>query len=142
VLSRRWLAIVLLFSIPYTIIAGFVPWAIPQPTPADPEPTQAEIDAAAPWDPHILREPWITEDPQAGFAFVHIWQQYGHTFPDALLKKVVEAAFRPEAPWEHTKAGNTARRLLASGQTVRFMDTLYLLLPPSQDTPLRSRSAW
>ena len=56
-LSRRWLAIVLLLSIPYAIFAVFVPWAIPQPTPADPEPTQDEVDASAPWDPHILREP-------------------------------------------------------------------------------------
>src|SRR5215510_7221502 len=99
-----WLVRTLLFGIGYATLAISVPRAIPQPTHPEIESTQDEFVASAPWPPHVLREPWITEDPQAGLAFIHIWQQYGRPFPDALLKQVVEAAFRPEAPWEHTKA--------------------------------------
>jgi hypothetical protein len=96
-----WLAMIFLLSIGYATCAVSVPWAIPPSSRAKPEPTEDELAASAPWDPQVLREPWMTEDPQAGLAFVHIWQQYGRPFPDALLKKIVEAAFRPDAPWEH-----------------------------------------
>jgi hypothetical protein len=96
-----------LLGLGYATMAVSVSGALPQPTPAQLVSSENALTAPAPWDPQVLREPWITEDPEAGFAFVHIWQQYGHPFPDALLKKIVEAAFRPEAPWDHTKAGIT-----------------------------------
>ena len=103
----RWLAMLWLLGLGYATVAVSVLGALPQLTPAEFASTEDAFTDPAPWDPQVLREPWMTEDPEAGFAFVHIWQQYGHPFPDALLKKIVEAAFRPEAPWDHTKAGIT-----------------------------------
>src|SRR5262249_25039035 len=85
----------------YATFAVSVSRALPQPTPAASESAEDAFTAPPPWDPHVLREPWITEDPEAGFAFVHIWQQYGHPFPDALLKKLWK---QPSARKRH---GNT-----------------------------------
>jgi hypothetical protein len=45
-----------------------------------------------------------TDDPGAAVARAHAWQQRGLTVPDPVLRNVVTAAFRQDAPWATVEA--------------------------------------
>jgi hypothetical protein len=49
-----------------------------------------------------------TEGPRAVLAQAQRWRERGTPFPDALLRKAVEAALQPEAPWDDITAAITA----------------------------------
>src|SRR5262245_3769384 len=49
-----------------------------------------------------------TEDPRAILEQAQRWRERGTPFPDALLRKAVEAALQPEASWDDITAAITA----------------------------------
>ena len=49
-----------------------------------------------------------SEDPRAILAQAQRWRERGTPFPDALLRKAVEAALQPEASWDDITAAITA----------------------------------
>ncbi|MBM3223685.1 MAG: hypothetical protein FJZ47_07795 [Candidatus Tectomicrobia bacterium] len=81
------------------IVEGALGGVTPSPAQALDTPASSHSALPSPWDDTVLQAAWLTDDPRAGLAFVHLWQQHGRVFPDALLKRIVEAAVRPEAAY-------------------------------------------
>jgi hypothetical protein len=48
-------------------------------------------------------EQLITENPAAALALAYALQQRGMSFPEAVLRQAVEAAFQKDAPWAYTE---------------------------------------
>jgi hypothetical protein len=67
-------------------------------------PVQAHPSAATVEAPDAPGE----EDPQVILAQARAWQAHGVPFPEAVLRKAVETALRPEAPWDQVTAAITA----------------------------------
>lgn len=72
-------------------------------------------------------EQLVAEDPRAAFARASIWRRQGVTFPEALLKKAVETALRPDALWEQTEAAIASYDLYYDRPWVNQVLTPYAL---------------
>ena len=101
--SRSWRFHVWLSLLIILASSAMAPAAPLPPAPATTRVLDPEASATRP--AQALVE---TEDPRAILAQAQRWRERGTPFPDALLRKAVEAALQPEASWDDITAAITA----------------------------------
>jgi len=101
--SRSWRFHVWLSLLIILASSAMAPAAPLPPAPATTRVLDPEASATRP--AQALVE---TEDPRAILAQAQRWRERGTLFPDALLRKAVEAALQPEASWDDITAAITA----------------------------------
>jgi hypothetical protein len=86
----RLLLLLVLSAVAHTFLA----------TSAQAQPSVSENELA-----DVSREhaPFAPEDPRTIFARARAWPVHRAPFPDALLRRAVETALQPEAPWDQSR---------------------------------------
>jgi len=93
-----WLSLLISLASSATALAALL-------TPAPTTTRVLDAEASETRPEQVLVE---TEDPRAILAQAQRWRERGAPFPDALLRKAVEAALQPETSWDAITVAITA----------------------------------
>src|SRR5712692_3574779 len=91
------------FLVVLSLVVSFSP-AVSQERYLPPSAAQPQLTAPTPRSTYVDMARLATEDPRMVLEHAGIWQREGRTFPDPSLRKAVEAALRPDAPWPLAEA--------------------------------------
>ena len=90
------------------LLLSFASSAAALTAPLAPEPVPTLVVAAEASETRPEQVLVETAEPRALLAQAQRWRERGEPFPDALLRKAVEAALQPEASWDDITAAITA----------------------------------